>query len=204
MDNEQLPNPGEALTVDGHNIDPQTGIAHSPYVEVASNSDIISSLTRSRKTLAELPAPPQEMNTVAVVLYYHLAGVADADISEATGLDVTTIRDVKALDSYKDAMEQLVTQALEFEKGTVRGMLEAEARSSVNRMTSLAKEKQGKALGFAADKEILDRAGYTPKTIVEHKHKMETGLTINLIKKDQTKVVPTIDITPNEEIIHDV
>ena len=195
---EQLPNPGETLEVNGETVAPVVGVDNSPYVEVPSNADVIRDLTKSRKALSELPAPPAEMNTVAVVLYYSMAGIADADIGTATGLDLDTVRHIKTLDSFNEAFESLVEKALEFQQHTVRGVLEGHAMTSVTSIIDYAKNNKGNKQGFAADKEILDRAGFTAKTIVEHKHNVDGGLTINVIKKDQSKTPPTIELNPKQ------
>jgi hypothetical protein len=51
---------------------------------------------------------------------------------------------------------------------------------------------------MTAAKDVLDRAGQRPVDIIEHRHKMEGGLTIEYVdKKDD---IPTIDITPDKEM----
>jgi hypothetical protein len=52
----------------------------------------------------------------------------------------------------------------------------------------------GTRLGVAKD--VLDRAGHRPADIIEHRHKMEGGLTIEYVEKKDD--IPTIDITPKE------
>ena len=50
---------------------------------------------------------------------------------------------------------------------------------------------------MTAANNILDRAGHRPADIIEHRHKVEGGLTIEYIKNEEQNI-PTIDITPNE------
>ena len=45
--------------------------------------------------------------------------------------------------------------------------------------------------GVAA-KDVLDRAGQRPVDVVEHRHKMEGGLTIEYVEKKDD--IPTIDV----------
>jgi hypothetical protein len=50
---------------------------------------------------------------------------------------------------------------------------------------------------FAA-KDFLDRAGHRPADIVEHRHRMDGGLTIEIIRKDKDDVAPMIDMEITE------
>ena len=50
---------------------------------------------------------------------------------------------------------------------------------------------------LSAAKDILDRAGHRPVDVIEHRHKMEGGLTIEYVEKKDD--IPTIDITPDKE-----
>ena len=50
------------------------------------------------------------------------------------------------------------------------------------------------ALGFAAAKDILDRAGHRPADVVEHRHRLDNSLQIEIIRKDEnTASLPVID-----------
>ena len=44
---------------------------------------------------------------------------------------------------------------------------------------------------------MLDRGGFSPKQVMEHRHSMEGGLVIRHIREvAQPKQMPTIDVTP--------
>ena len=45
---------------------------------------------------------------------------------------------------------------------------------------------------MSAAKDVLDRAGQRPADVIEHKHKMEGGLTIEYVEKKDD--IPTINI----------
>ena len=57
-------------------------------------------------------------------------------------------------------------------------------------------QANGVGTRMAAAKDVLDRAGHRPADVIEHKHSLEGGLTIEYI--DHKDEIPTIDITPNE------
>ena len=52
------------------------------------------------------------------------------------------------------------------------------------------------ATRLSAARDILDRGGHRPADIIEHRHKVEGGLRIEYVTKDDNEI-PTIDITPN-------
>ena len=51
-------------------------------------------------------------------------------------------------------------------------------------------------VALRASKDVLDRAGHRPADVVEHRHLVEGGLTIEYV--DKKKPTPEIDITPDK------
>ena len=74
----------------------------------------------------------------------------------------------------------------------VRGIFDKYAKNAAAELISQMNSKNEVARSMAA-KDVLDRAGHRPADIVEHKHKVEGGLTIEYIKKDSIEPV-TIDM----------
>ena len=53
-------------------------------------------------------------------------------------------------------------------------------------------DSENEATRGSAAKDVLDRAGQRPVDVVEHRHKMEGGLTIEYVEKK--KDIPTIEV----------
>ena len=56
-----------------------------------------------QKVLSDLPASPQSMNAIAVVLFYTLSGISDTEIAESIGIDIGQIRTIRMSGAYADA-----------------------------------------------------------------------------------------------------
>jgi hypothetical protein len=46
---------------------------------------------------------------------------------------------------------------------------------------------------MSAARDILDRSGHRPADVVEHRHRMDGGLVIEVVRRDAVSV-PTIDM----------
>ncbi len=185
MDEIDLPDPGEPL------IDRE-------YITVPSNKEAIESVVRTRRTLKELPAPPDQMNPIAVVMYYDMMNVNQNEIVVATGLTADQVKDIQMSEAYTLAKEDMVQFALDVEQSTVRGMLSNNALGAAQQIVTIALTAKSDMNRLNASKDLLDRAGHRPVDVVEHQHKLDGDLTINIIRKDESKTPPMIDITPKE------
>lgn len=195
-----LPEPGTPLIVNGQPINPSTTKVETPsYEQLPNGQEAARELSRIRRVLTDLPAPPKDMNAIGVIMFYQLSGISDADISAATNVDVDLIRNIKKSPAYKQSLDTLIEYVMHLEANDVRGLLARNAKDSAQRIVDVATTLKGSPLGFAADKEILDRAGHSAKTIVEHQHKMQGGLIIRHVSADAGLNAPIIDITPNKE-----
>src|SRR5690606_41791299 len=68
-------------------------------VAVPNAVDAIKAVTKTRLKLADLPAPPAQMNPVAVVLMYRMIGLSNKDIAIAIGISVKQDRKSTRLNS---------------------------------------------------------------------------------------------------------
>lgn len=199
----QLPVGNEPLVLaDGTKIDTATGKVMrdtaNAFVAVPSNREAQKIIARTRRTIGELPAPPQELSAVALVAFYTLYGLGDNDIAIALDgkLTVDQIKNVRELDAYVEFMDSAKANILHTESTSVREVFEQNAFAAANRVAELA-ASDNDVLAFKASQDILDRAGHRPADVVEHRHKMEDALQIVIKKVDTTKEVPMIDVTPN-------
>ena len=79
----------------------------------------------------------------------------------------------------------------------VRGMFVQHSKDAASVMfNAMIDQANGVNTRMAAAKDVLDRAGHRPVDVVEHKHSLEGGLTIEYI--DNKNEIPVIDVTPKE------
>jgi hypothetical protein len=195
--------PNEPLVLaDGTKIDPATGKVIkeqvSRFVEVPSGREAQRTVARTKRKLADMPAPPQQMNALSVVLTYTMTGLSDDDIAIATGLTTEQVERMRTLEAYTQLHELVSKSLVDQDADNVRTLFTANAKNAASRMLQLA-DSENETVAIRAAADILDRAGHRPADVVEHRHAMEGGLTIRVIKQDDTQQVPTIDLTPEDE-----
>ena len=198
-----LPQGTEPLVLaDGTKINPIDGNVINDsikdiVVEVPNTEDLKKEITASRKRISDLPVPPDQMNTISVILSYSLFGIDDQDIANVLSISLEQVTNVKKSDVYRGLQSQLVKNISESDLSDVRGMFVQQSRGAANVMFSAMNDEEiGITTRMAAAKDVLDRAGQRPVDVVEHRHKMEGGLTIEYVEKKDD--IPTIDITPEE------
>lgn len=146
-----------------------------------------------RRKVDDLPAPPQQMNTIAVILAYSLFGLDDEEITRAVKLGTNVIIRIKESEPYKQMRDAIVRSALDSETDAVRDIITRNAkRAAIAVVESLG--ASNRADRMAAARDILDRSGLRPSDVVEHRHRMEGGLVIEIVKRDDVRSVPTIDM----------
>lgn len=183
---------------DGRMIDPATGKllkekkTHS-FVEVPSGSEAQEIVAKSRKSVADLPVAPQQMNGLSLVCFYTMWGLSTQDIAVQLGCTLDQIKTIKKLPEYLKLHQDIFKTIMETEANDVRGFFQQRAKDAAVTIADMMEE--GGALGLTAAKDVLDRAGHRPVDVVEHHHRMENSLVIEYIKKDsdETKIIPAID-----------
>lgn len=164
-------------------------------VEIPSHTEARNIVVATRRRLIDLPALPQQLNAISVVLTYSLFGLDEVDIAQATGLSVDQIARIKMHEAYGKMQEEVCEAVLTSDAASIRSVIAAHSRSAVQRIVDIARDGDDNT-ALSAAKDLLDRAGHRPVDIVEHRVKMEGGLTIEVRKRDDTDRTPVIDITP--------
>lgn len=185
---------------DGTKIDPTTGKAiKTKFVSVPSGREAQDIVLKTRKTVAELPLPPTQLSGVALVAFYTLFGLPNEQIAIAVDnkLTVPQIEQIKELDAYKEFISTAKANIIESSADAVRDKFQQHAVHAADKVIELA-QSDNDVLAFKASQDVLDRAGHRPADVVEHKHAMSGGLEIVITRKDETVVVPTIDIIPED------
>jgi hypothetical protein len=197
-----LPQGTEPLVLaDGTKINPINGkiVSDEPYVKVPNTEELKREITTARMRLSDLPAPPKQMNTISVILSYSLQGISDYDISMILSISEDAVLNIKKTDVYREVQANIIKSITESDLSDVRSLFVQKSRTAAQVMFDVLDDADvGVLTKMTAAKDVLDRAGQRPVDIIEHRHKMEGGLTIEYVdKKDD---IPTIDITPDKEM----
>lgn len=173
-----------------------TEVNEPQFVEVPTHQEAQKIITAARRKLSELPEVPRTMNTVSVVLSYTLFGLDEDEIAIATRLSVAQIGRIKVSDPYTQMHDVIVKTVLDAETSVVRELFQKNARNAAQ-VVVRAMDEGSRADRMAAARDILDRSGHRPSDVVEHRHRMDGGLVIEIVRRDQTQL-PTIDMTQEE------
>lgn len=183
---------------DGRLIDPATGKVLkekrvATFVEIPSASEAQEIVAKSRKSIADLPVAPQQMNALSLVCFYTMWGLSPQDIAIQAGCTVDQVKAIKKLPEYLKLHEDIFKSVMETEATDVRGFFQQQAKAAAATIVNMMDEEG--ALGLTAAKDVLDRAGHRPADVVEHRHRMDNALVIEYIKKDATSesILPSIE-----------
>lgn len=189
------------ILADGTKIDPSTGEIikdkKQKFVAVPSPTEAQALVIKSRRALAELPAPPQQLTGVALVAFYTLFGLSDQDIALAcdSKISIDQISRIRELDAYKEFMTSAKQAIVDTTVDTVREKFQQNAVKAAEKVLDLV-DSDNDVLAFKASQDVLDRAGHRPADTVEHRHKMEDALHIVVTRRDEGQEAPVIDVTP--------
>ena len=189
-----LPQGTEPLVLaDGSKINPVNGsiIQEQVLIEVPNTEEIKREIIASKKRISDLPVPTAQMNTLSVIISYTLFGISDVDISNTLHIPIDQLTTIKSSDEYKGLTDTFVKNIVESDLSNVRGMFVQKSQKVAQTMFNLLDSENEATRGSAA-KDVLDRAGQRPVDVVEHRHKMEGGLTIEYVEKK--KDIPTIEV----------
>lgn len=185
------------ILADGTKIDPSTGQKlrekkPSALIEIPSPSKAQEIVAASRRSVADMPVTPTQMNGLSLVCFYTMWGLSTQDIAIQLGVSIDQVKTIKKLPEYIKLHSDIFKTVMETEANDVRGFFQQHAKNAAQKIVSLS-EDEG-ALGFAASKDILDRAGHRPADVVEHRHRLDDSLKIEIIRKDDNVAsIPVID-----------
>ena len=185
------------VLADGTVINPVDGkvVTDEELIEVPNTEQIKREIVASRRRISDLPVPPGQMNTISVIIAYSLFGINDEDISTTLFIPLDQVIAIKSSDAYSGLQEQFLKNILESDLASVRGMFVQKGKDAADIMFNLL-NSSSEAMRITAAKDVLDRAGHRPVDVIEHRHKMEGGLTIEYVEKKDN--IPMIDVTSKE------
>jgi len=172
---------------------PMRSAADARLVEVPTHTEAQELVINARRKLADLPEMPRTMNAISVILSYSLFGLDDMDIALAIGSTESQVAKIRATDAYKTMYETVLRSILDAETDVVRDIFKQHSRTAANVLVDSLHNGARSERIYAA-KDFLDRAGHRPADIVEHRHSMDGGLTIEIIRRDKDDVAPLIDM----------
>lgn len=162
-------------------------------VEIPTPQEAVALVVRTRRKLSELPDVPKTMNAVGAVLSYTLFGLDTQEIAIALSITVHQVERIKALDAYDKMYQAVASTILEAEADDVRDVFRQHSKTAASVLVeALHMGTRGEKM--MAAKDFLDRAGHRPADIVEHRHQMTGGLSIEIIHRDENDKPPTIDM----------
>lgn len=193
-------------------IDTETGQAIGPSIAAEKAERVTRREPRShvagrdrvnrgiRIGIAELPAEPRALTTIGVVWMYYTLGLSDYDISTATGLTVAQVESIKGLSMFDTLQNTLTANMTKLGEDDIHQRIASLAPRALNELEDILDDTDVDAnTKVRVADSILDRAGYAPKQMVEHKHKHEGGLIIKYVedKTMDAKAIPPVQIDRN-------
>jgi len=186
------------VLADGTKINPLDGkiLKDNILVEVPNTREIQRDIVAARKRIADLPLPTEQMNTLSLVMAYSVFGLSDKDIGSVLSLTEEQVHNIKMNNVYNELQQNLVQSIIHSDTTEVRDLFVLNSKTSAQLFVDTVNDSEmGIGTRLSAANNILDRAGHRPADIVEHRHKVEGGLRIEYVKKEEQDI-PTIDITP--------
>lgn len=163
---------------------------------VSSEFNAAALVVPVQKKLRDLPDQSKAMNGIAAVLAYSLFGLNDDDIAEIIGTTTSRIERLRNSPEFLGFRSSVITSVIHAEQDDVRELIAKNARKAVRTIVNgMDARKVSDKLKAAGD--ILDRSGFRPADVVEHRHKLEGGLTIEFVRKETS--MPLVDIDINGE-----
>ena len=195
-----LPQGTEPLILaDGTKINPINGnvMSEEVFVEVPTHREFREQVVTAQMRVADLPVPPKKMNVLSIILSYSLQGISNREIAGLLYIDEEKLLNIKESSEYRELQTTIIQNITKTDLADVRSLFVENSRSAAKVMFDAVSDPDlGISTKMTAAKDILDRAGQRPVDVVEHRHKLEGGLTIEYVEKKDN--LPTIDITPEE------
>lgn len=189
----KLPSPDDPLSTATVRMIRPTVAKTFKGIEVPSNSVAQRIVSSTRRKLADLPAVPKQLNSIAAILVYTASGLSDAEISVATGFTVDQIKHLRNHPAYTALESNVIEAARNDAQDRIRNMLADNEVKAVKRIVDLIDLDDPK-IALAAAKDVLDRGGIRQKEVVDHRHQMDGAFVIEVV--DQRNEPPTIDMRP--------
>lgn len=149
-----------------------------------------------RRGLIDLPADSKAVTTAGVVWLYFTLGINDAEIAEATGLKISQVDMIKGLQLFSQLDALLKANMAAMQADDVQKRIDGMSAKALDGLEDLLEDEDTRpATKARVLMNMLDRGGFSPRQVMEHRHSMEGGLVIRHIREiAQPKQMPTVDV----------
>jgi len=149
-----------------------------------------------RRGLVDLPADSKAVTTAGVVWLYFNLGINDAEIAEATGLKISQVDMIKGLQLFTQLDTLVKDNIAALQADSVQKRIDALSSDALNTLEDMMDHEDTRpATKARIAMNMLDRGGFSPKQVMEHRHSLEGGLVIRHIREiAQPKHMPTVDV----------
>lgn len=184
-----LPKATEPLILpDGTKIDPVSGKVvreDVEIVEIPSRTEAQALVTKTRRTIADLPNAPSMMNPINIVLCYDLFGMSDQQIAVATGLSIEQVQAIKGHEAYGKM------------RSSVRDAVVSETDDQVVDLLSRGRVRAARKLYTLVDDQDPDIALKAAAQIMLHSKDNKTndgmdGMEIKIVRRNANQEMPNI------------
>jgi hypothetical protein len=154
-----------------------------------------------RRGLVDLPADTKAVTTTGIVWLYFTLGINDAEIAEATGLKLSQVDMIKGLQLFTQIDQLIKDNLAALQSDSVQKRIDNMSGEVLTKLEDLIEDEETRpATRARVLMNMLDRGGFSPKQVMEHRHSLDGGLIIRHIREiAQPKQMPTIDVTPMKE-----
>jgi hypothetical protein len=149
-----------------------------------------------RRGLIDLPADSKAVTTCGVVWLYFTLGINDAEIAEATGLKLSQVDMIKGLQLFTQLDSLIKDNIHALSADSVQKRIDAMSGEALTMLEDLMEHEETlPATKARIAMNMLDRGGFSPKQVMEHRHSLEGGLVIRHIREiAQPKHMPSVDV----------
>jgi hypothetical protein len=149
-----------------------------------------------RRSVVDLPADTKAVTTAGVVWLYFTLGINDAEIAEATGLKLSQVDMIKGLQLFQQLDHLIKDNIATLQSDDVQKRIERMSGKALDGLEDILEDDETKpATKARVYMNMLDRGGFSPKQVMEHKYSLEGGLVIRHIREiAQPKHMPSIDV----------
>jgi len=157
-----------------------------------------------RRGLVDLPADSKAITTAGVVWLYYTLGINDAEIADATGLKLSQVDMIKGLQLFQQLDILIKDNIATLTADDVQKRIDAMSGKALDGLEDLLEDEDTRpATKSRILMNMLDRGGFSPKQVLEHRHSLEGGLTIRHIREvAKPKQMPTIDVDAKDITVH--
>jgi hypothetical protein len=141
--------------------------------------------------MSDLPGDVNSTRAIAVIASLTLFGLSAREVSYICNTETDKVEAIKQSERYGDFTTNIIDNVMRAQSDNVRAMFVNNARPAAEHIISGLKSKIPEVRHMAA-KEVLDRGGFRPVDVVEHRVRHENELKIVHIRGDAEKSV-TID-----------